>query len=188
MADRTSESIIAELNQLEDLFLQCRSVFPALGQGMVGGRHFPTAPYYMRRGYQASIHLKEPITEDFIEKNCRLGKWLNENAIIRLYGILEHHGLLKKIDQTIPGWKEVDLLRRMRNAFTKTSLNYMPKKQENATLRVEVMKHFQLREEDLPSGEIPTPIHKVVEPIFKACRAYVASQFRMYSQQTYNDR
>jgi hypothetical protein len=54
--------------------------------------------------------MKDPIPPEFIDRHNRLGKWINQNAIIRLYGILNYHGFLKNIDHTISGWQEVDLM------------------------------------------------------------------------------
>ena len=69
----------------------------------------------------------------------------------------------------------MDLLRRMRNAFTKTPLNYRPNDKENMRLRKEVIRCFGLKEQNFPEEQIPTPIDTVVEPIFKACREYIAA-------------
>lgn len=169
-----NDSILEEIAELEDLFFQCRSVFPTLTTSSIGKNSFQTAPYYIQKGYKASIALGNPITEDFIERNYKLGKWINENTIIRLHGILKHHGFLeKKIDKTIDGWKEVDLMRRMRNAFSKTSLNYKPNKKENIELRKELINYFNLNIEHSSNNEIPVPIDTVVEPIFKGCIKYI---------------
>jgi hypothetical protein len=171
-----SAPIVAELNELEGLLLQCRSVFPALKKELVGHRQFGTAPYYLERGYAAQIQLQIPITAEFIERNSRLGKWINENAIIRLYGIMNYYGFLEKIDQTLPGWREVDLVRRMRNAFTKTPLSYRAEDPDNIKLQEEVIGHFSLNRKNIPKGEIPTPIDTVIEPIFKRCREYISAK------------
>jgi len=172
-SDLNIASIIEELNELESLFMQCRSVFPALTNEMIGQYQFMTAPYYLSRGYKAQIQLQDPITTEFIERNRKLGKWINENAIIRLHGIMTHRGLLSKIDQSLSGWREVDLMRRMRDVFTKTRLNYIPNNQKNIKLREEVITHFHLKKKDFLEEEIPTPINSVVEPIFKMCREYI---------------
>ncbi len=180
-------SIIAELNKLQDFYLQCRAVFPTIDSAQVGCRHLVTAPYYLRRGYVASIELKEPITAEFIERNRCLGKWINENAIIRLYGIMDSHGLLKKINSDLKGAKEVDLMRRMRNAFTKTVLNYTPEKPENVKLCAEVIKYFGVEAKDFSQGEIPTPIDTVVEPIFNGCREYIAAKYQTHNKSLQSD-
>jgi hypothetical protein len=167
--------VLEKLERLESLLLQCRSVFPTVTQELIGNRSFATPSYYLRRGYKARVQLSEPITIEFIERNRQLGKWINENTLIRLYGILSYHGFFKKINQTLPGGKEMDLLRRMRDALTKTPLNYRPGSKKNIRLREEIMRHFSLRKEDFPEKEIPTPIDTVVEPIFRSCREYIVA-------------
>jgi hypothetical protein len=179
--DMNSDEIIAEVNELESLFLQCRSVFPFVPETLIGHSEFSTGKYYSQRGYNAHIQLEGPISAAFIERYRRIGRWINENAIIRLFGIMHYHGLIglgedKKIDKRLPGSKEVDLMRRMRNAFTKTSLGYRPHDQENIDLRQEVINHFHLENEEPTGEEIPTSINTVVQPIFKGCRDYIAAK------------
>ena len=97
-SQQKSQSIIEEIDALENIYLRCRSVFPTLTQELVGHREFTTAPYYLRRGFMAQIQTESPITSEFIEHNRQLGKWINENVIIRLYGILNYYGYFKKIN------------------------------------------------------------------------------------------
>jgi hypothetical protein len=167
---------ISEINALEKIYLQCRSVFPALTDSTIGHSEFTTAPYYLHRGFIAQIKMTRPITQDFLKQHAKLVKWINENAIIRLHGIMYYYGFLKKIDQNCSGWKEVNLMRLMRNAFTKTGLNYRPEDPENIRLRDEVIEHFKLDKNLYKQGEIPTPIDTVVERIFKSCRKYIEAK------------
>ena len=170
--------IIAEIDALEDIFMRCRSVFPALDNSLIGKTSFETAPYYKWRGYNVSVHTGNQITKDFIDRYSTIGKWLNENAIIRLYGIMDYYGFVKNIKDYhhISGWKEVELMRRMRNVFTKTILNYRPEDSDNFQLRKELMDYFKLEENQFSGGEIPTPIDKVIRPIFEGCRQYIAGR------------
>lgn len=167
-----ADQIIAEINALEDIFLQCKSFFPAIGDNLIGKTSFETAPYYKWRGYNVSVHTDNQIIEDFINRYSKIGKWINENAIIRLYGVLNHYGIMKKIDQKNDGWKEVDLLRRMRNVFTKTRLNYQPNNPKNVRLRQVILDHFRLHANQFPESEISTPVDKVIRSIFEGCRKY----------------
>jgi hypothetical protein len=171
------ELILEEINELRELLLRCRSVFPTLPAGLVGCSEFETAPFYKSRGYNVQIKLGSPITKEYIEHTLILGKWINENSVIRLYGIMDHSRLLKGIDKNIQGWREVDLMRRMRHVFTKTRLNHRPNDPRNIKLREEIIKYFSLREEDFPEGHIPTPIDTVVDKIFNGCREYINGKF-----------
>jgi len=164
---------ISEIKALENIYLHCRSFFPALTDDIVGHCEFTTAPYYLRRGYMVQIKTEKPITPDFLKVNRKLVKWINENALIRLYGIMNYYGFLDKINKNYLGWKEVDLMRRMRNAFTKTGLDYRPAVPDNVRLKDEVIEYFKLNKNDFMEGEIPTPIDTVVERIFKACQKYI---------------
>ena len=176
MPKRTQKSAISEIEDLKTIYLQCRSVFPALSDSLIGHSEFTTAQYYVYRGFTARIRTGKPITQHFINQNTKLVKWINENAIIRLHGIMSYHGFLDSIDQSCTGWKEVDLMRRMRNALTKTGLNYRPEDPDNIRLRGEIIEHFELEKDLYRQGEIPTPIDTVVEPIFKSCREYIQAK------------
>ncbi len=53
--------------------------------------------------------------------------WLNENFIVRLYAVMESHGLVGEkinIRKDLDGWEELDILRRLRNQ-TWTRLAWM---------------------------------------------------------------
>ena len=167
-----STDLLAELDHLQGLLLECRAVFPTMTVEMIGQRQFSTAPYYQRRGYKAQVRLEQPITEDFIKRQRQLGRWINENALIRLFGILNYRGLFQKLDKSLPGYAEMDILRRIRNALTKTPLDYQPEVGENLKLRDAVVQHFALGEHDIQE-QIPIPINKVIDPIFEACRNYI---------------
>ena len=173
MTNKDQDSVIAEIEALEKMYLQCRSVFPALSDSIIGHSEFTTAPYYLKRGFLARVRLGSPITKEFIEQNIKLVKWINENALIRLYGIMSHHGFYAKIDHNRKGWEEVDILRRMRNIFTKTVLNYSPEDSDNVKLREKVLAHFKLKKENYKDGSIPTPVDAVVGAIFKSCKEYI---------------
>jgi len=168
-----ADEIITQIDKLEDIYLQTKSFFPALNDSFIGKSTFDTALYYHQRGYNVTIHTGKEITRDFVRRYNNIGRWINENAIIRLYGILNYHGLLDSVDKTMPGWKEVDIMRRMRNVFTKTQLDYKPNDKENIRLREEVIYHFNLSHDVCSADEIPTPVDKVVQPIFEGCRKYV---------------
>ena len=177
----SAAEIVQDIDRLRGLLLRCRAMFPAITEELLGQQTVQTAPYYSVRGYSAEIRFGTPITTEFLENNRTLGKWLNENALIRLHGILKYHGYFPDdapLDRSREGWREMDLLRLLRNALTKTPLNYRPEDGDNRKLREEIIRHFVLPENDIVEGEIPTPINHVVEPIFDRCKAYVIAASR----------
>jgi len=174
------ERIIAEIDNLQDIFLQCKSFFPALGDNLIGTTSFPTADYYAFKGYNVFINTKTPITREFIEKYAKIGKWLNENAIIRLFGILHYHkqvGKKNPLLRDLPGYNDIRFCCWIRNVITKTRLNYEPESDDNTKLREELISHHGLRPEDFKEG-IPTPVSQVVEKIFKGCKTYLRAKYK----------
>ncbi len=173
------DRIIAEIDDLEHIFLQCKSFFPVIGNNLIGKNSFPTAPYYQFRGYYVSIHTGKPITQDFIDRYSQIGRWINENAIIRLFGILYYYkqvGEKYPIDKRLPGWEHVRFCCWIRNVITKTRLNYEPDTEDNIKLREELISYYKLDPDQFRN--IPTPIDKVIENIFKGCRDYLRAKYK----------
>jgi len=86
-------------------------------------------------------------------------KFVNENTII---------------DKSKPGWKELDILRRLRNKFSHTDGKLSMEDQEQIKLVDEIKNHFGLIESSF--DHYPIPIDEVIEPIFNGCKLYVKSR------------
>src|SRR5229473_656739 len=84
-----ADNVAAEIDRQVDFLHRCRSVFPRLHQGMAGQTEFSAPEYYRKLGYDVSVKLSEPMTEEFIDGLFELGHWLNENFVTRLWAILE---------------------------------------------------------------------------------------------------
>jgi len=172
-----SNQIIKEIDDLYHIFMSCKSIFPKLDYSMKGETSTPTAPFYQNQGYNLSLHFGHPLTTEFIEVHHNIGNWINENAIVRLYGILNYHKLYIKIDQSFEGWKHIDLCRRIRNIITKTKLNYNPNDTDNLKLREEIIEFYNLKQNEYEEGEIPTPVDSVITPMFEGCKTYISNKF-----------
>lgn len=175
------DQIINEINELADIFLQCKSFFPFLDDSMAGKTYFKTAPYYEWKGYGVIVQTGQPITKDFIDKYRKIGNWINENAIIRLFGILHYHkqvGYDCPIDYSLSGSEQVRHCCFIRNVITKTRLNYEPDtdSKRNIELIKELISSYKLELADYENGEIPTPVGKVVMPIFDGCIEYLRAK------------
>jgi hypothetical protein len=160
------ETVIKEIDDLQDVYLRCKSIFSALSPSLIGQTAFPTAPIYKRQGYNVSINTGEKITPEFIERYAEIGNWINENSIIRLFGILHYYGQVGnkiKILQELPGGDDVRYCCWIRNVITKTNLNYEPS-------------------DDYKEGEIPTPVDKVILAMFESCRKYLRAKYNSAEQ------
>ena len=175
------ENVIEEINDLQDVYLRCKSIFPKLSPTLEGETSFPTAPLYQWQGYKVSINTGEKITPEFIKRYAEIGNWINENSIIRLFGILHFHeqvGNKIKILRELPGGEDVRYCCWVRNVITKTNLNYEPSEDSrNNELRSEIISYYKLEPDDYKEGEIPTPVDKVILAMFEGCRKYLRAKY-----------
>ncbi len=174
------DQIIAEIDKLQDIFLQAKSFFPALGDSLIGRTCSSTADYYTFKGYKVFITTETPITKEFMEQYARIGKKLNESAIVRLFGILQRHdqvGEKNLLLKDLPGYKDIRFCCWIRNVITKTKLSYDQESEDNTKLREELISHYGLRPEDSKEG-IPTPVNQIVEKIFEGCKTYLRAKYK----------
>ena len=180
------EKIIKEIDDLQDVYLRCKSIFPALSPSLIGQTAFPTAPIYKWQGYNVSINTCEKITPEFIERYAEIGNWINENSIIRLFGILHYYGQVgnkTKILPELPGREDVRYCCWIRNVITKTNLNYEPSDDSRSNeLISELVSYYKLKSDDYKEGEIPTPVDKVILAMFEGCRKYLRAKYNSTEQ------
>lgn len=106
---------------------------------------------------------------------------------MRLCAILESHGVLSEticIDQSIDGWKEVDLARRLRNVMAHTSGRYNPSNTDHKTLLGELVSRFKLSNTN--RREFPLDIDKVIYPLFEGSKRYVRGKLGVLSQESHS--
>ena len=176
---RTSlTTILGEIDTLRTNFTNCRAHFPHVNKTAIGAQSIHTAPYYVRRGFDIVFGFSQPLTQEHIEKINEIGSWITQNVLIRLYALLESYHFISEtinIDQSIDGWKELDLLRRLRNVFAHTSGKYNSNNTEQKELVEEMVRHFNLSISD--PQYIPIAIDTVIDPIFRGCRRYVRGKY-----------
>jgi len=135
-------TIAREIDVLRTNFTNCKAYFPHMPEKLIGSKHLKTAPFYRNKGFSITLAFSWPLTQEDIRKNNEISRWINENVIVRLCAILESWGILSEticIDQSIDGWKEVDLVRRLRNVMAHTSGRYNPSNTDHKRLLEELV-------------------------------------------------
>jgi hypothetical protein len=172
--EKPKADTLKELDLLWNLFNQCRSHFPATSNENVGQQVIPTAPYYVRQGFQVTMCFNSPLVEKDIKNLNRIGHWLNQNFVVRLVALLQSHGVIRygsNIDTSAPGGAEVKLLRDLRDVFAHTAGGFKRQKKEHRKLLRELTTRFALNASECP--DFPLGIGEVLEPLYLGCRAYV---------------
>ena len=163
-----------------EYLLSLRSLFPFMNDSMIGRSAFRTAPFYRSRGFDIHFDFGRELVPEDIQKNESIGHWINQNYIIRICAILEANEIIPqegkgKIDQTIEGWEEVDLVRRLRNQFAHSMGKYDPNEPEEKKLYERIVTHFNvtLAKSSTEANEFPISIDVVLEPMTEGCKKYI---------------
>lgn len=109
--------------------------------------------------------------------NTEAGHWVNEAFIIRLCAVLEAHHVVgggKSLDRSLPGWKRVDLCRRLRNKFAHATGEIHD--QDSRTLDAEIKREFGLgNQESIFEGRFILSKDAVLQPMLLSCRQYACA-------------
>lgn len=174
------EKLLEEIDLQRSYLLSTRSAFPYMSKAPIGKSNFETAPFYEWKGYGRDIKLREPLTEDKLNKIRAIGAWINQNYVIRLHAILEAHEVIPKegkgnIDQNLDNWYDVDLVRRLRNQYAHSSGYYDPDENEERKLYENIVEYYNVAEAKPPdkATDYPLSIDKVLIPMTAACENYI---------------
>lgn len=165
-----------DIDQIWQYHLNVRSHFPFARKEHIGKQIIESSPFYAIHGYVIKYDYGKELKNDDIVRINKLSNWLNQNALIRLYALMNYYDFVGKnikIDQSKNGWKELDLLRRLRNLFSHTDGSYNSEDIEQSTLVAELKSYFNLEQDTF--DHFPISIDSVIEPIFEGCKAYVRS-------------
>lgn len=172
--------IIEELDFQKEIFMRTKSYFPSMSKKLIGKTEISTAPYYRQHGYDTKFLFRLPLTDVHIKKHNEISNWINQNFIIRSCAIMESRHIISKttpIDKKIEGWKELDLLRRLRNVFAHGSGKYNNNR-KHKKLAKDLIDYFKLATnliEIEQDKEFPISIDKVCIPLLEGCKKYVKS-------------
>jgi len=162
-----------EIDTLWQDFVEVRATFPYARESHIGSSIIKSAPYYEMHGFNYQLEFNHNLDEGDIKRLRRLGYWINQSALIRLFTLLNCNGILSdyaSINNKLDGHEEMDILRRLRNKFAHSG-RYNPDRKDEKALFNRIIKHFNLVEYD--EELIPIPIDQVIQPIFEKIKTYI---------------
>lgn len=168
----TAEDIFGDIDQINTIFRYSRSSCPYIDPKYEG--QTIEVPFNLPGGIQTIIKYKEPLTKEFISFNNQVGHFTNQNFIIRLYALLEYYEIIGndiKIDSSLPGADELDILRRLRKYFSHRSAPYNKEDTEQEKLYQRIITHFNIPEPH-PQDFIIS-IDTVITPVINKVKEYV---------------
>jgi hypothetical protein len=164
--------IINEIDNIYMYFRYSRAFFPYLNSEVAGNTN--SQLFNINKNLRASINYTKPLTNEYIAFNNRVGHYLNQNSIIRLYALLDYHQIISdkvRIDKSLPGFDEVDILRRLRKLFSHKSAKYNYQQTEQKKLVDRIIKHFNI---DISEPEdFPISIDTVITTLLIKTKEYI---------------
>jgi len=170
--------LLEEIDLFLDYLLRSRSLFPHMEKSMIRAREFDTAPFYRASGYDVHFRFSTPLTGEEIDRINNMGHWHNQNYLVRLGALLESRHVFsvwKRIDRSVPGAAEVDVLRRLRNVVAHSSGRYDSTNRRHRQVYRRVKDLFHTVGDPGTATDFPLDIDKVLLPITAAGRLYVRS-------------
>lgn len=118
---------------------------------------------YLMQMYR-NIHTDE-------RRNTLSGHWINEAFVVRLWAVLEAHHCVYEIDQSIKGWKAVDICRRLRNEIAHATGETTSRKAKR--LQKEINDYFERDgQESIFKDRFILSKDTVLRPMHKDCTKY----------------
>lgn len=171
-------NVCAQVDRQVEYLLRTRAVFPAINESKVGRTSFPTAPYYQQAGINVDFRFPDGITLDLVQTINSIGHWINQNFAIRLCAVLEYYGVIAPtgqgtLDDSLPGFQDINIVRRLRNVLAHTSGRYDPSNPEERRLYETIVTHYEIGVSDASAAsEFPLSIDTVLVPMARGCQQY----------------
>ena len=166
------KSICKEIELQWNYHLLCRSVFCS-GAAIKSNTYFPP-PYYQNKGISFFIAWPNSLPDNIKISFKGINAWLNQNYIIRLFGILSGHQVIKigKIEKN-PFTEILALLRNMVGAHSSGYKN--PWRTESKKVSELIYIHLDHRELSRDIQNFNLSIDTVLEPLKNHCIEFVKS-------------
>jgi len=173
------EQINKEMEILWTNLNKSRGYFPCVDDSLVGTKVLSTPFFYRAQGINIVHTFEKPLSVQMKNDMLRIGHWINQNFIIRLCALIESYQLISnaiKIDFTLDGAKQLNIVRRLRNRFAHSSGRYNPDNSDD-------LKTMELMEQHLGISieghtDWPLAIDTVLEKLLEGCRLYAEKKLK----------
>ena len=174
------DNLIEILDELWETFKRCRDIFPLVIPENVGIKEIKVYN-------NVSLHFKDGLTNSDKDGINKSGHHINQNFIVRVYALLDskkimprkynknnksNNGYPKKLDKSIDGYDDADILRRLRHIIAHTNGKYNLQNKEQKKLYNQIVEHYKLTTPPNHPDEWRLPIDTVLFPMFEGCKKY----------------
>ena len=124
------EKICQEVELQWEYHLLARGAFPINPEGLP---EYVSPKFYVKRGVEIKVSFRNPLTPVMQRALAGVHQWLNQNYIIRLYGILDQYKVIQVgKESTEPKGKHIKILYKLRPKVGAHSSGYRNSKDYDA--------------------------------------------------------
>lgn len=173
MVDSKTNSLIEKMDELWITFIRCRSILPFVPLELVGVKGILKAGFYSKYKINISLYSEDGLTSDDINGMHKSGHYMNCSFIVRLHALLDYYKIFSdKLDESIDGFEDVNILRRLRNKIVHSTGKYNSDNPDDKKLYERMEDHYDLKTPPNHPDEWRLPIDTVLEPMFEGCKKY----------------
>lgn len=105
-----NQAVITEIETQWEYHLMTRAIFDSQFPNRI---EYSSAPFYEDHGINIHVKILNTKSDAFKRSSKGIARWLNQNYVIRLYGIIDSTGILK--DDKVKDLDVIKLLKLLRN-------------------------------------------------------------------------
>lgn len=167
---KNNQVIFKEILELDSYFRHSKKFFRYIEDKDIG--KYETQPYNVNNQITFVMRFNEPITQNLQVLHSKVGHYLNQNYLIRLYEILKHYGIAgKNIDKSLKGSEDILILWELRCKFAHGLGKYDSTKKKDRDLLAK-LKH-RYNETRINKDEFPVSQDKTIKGIIHGIRSYL---------------
>ena len=164
------QKVLKEILELDSYFRHSKKFFRYIEDKDIGKHE--TQPYNVNHQTKFKMRFDQPMTNELQSLHSKVGHYLNQNYLIRLYEILKHHNVAgKHLDKTLRGSEDIEILWELRCKFAHGVGKYDPTVKEDQDLLAMLM--FRYKEEHIVKDEFPISQDKTIKEIIHSIVSYL---------------
>jgi len=167
---KNNNEIFKEIVELDSYFQHSKKFFRFIEDPDIG--KYETQPYNLGGNFKFIMKFTEPISVELQFLHSKVGHYLNQNYLIRLYEILKHYKIASKnIDRSLKGSDEIENLWKLRKKFANGLGKYDSADSKDRELLNQLITRFN--EKHIVKDEFPISQDKTIKEIIHGIKSYL---------------
>jgi len=165
--------ILNEILELDSYFRHSKKFFRFIDDEDIN--KYETQPYNVNPQTKFIMKFDQPISKDLQLLHSRVGHYLNQNYLIRLYEILKHYKIAgKNLDNTLRGSEDIEILWELKCKFAHGLGKYDSAIKEDRDILAKLM--FRYKEEHIVEDEFLISQDKTIKQIIHGIVSYLKDE------------